>query len=394
MTASLPRNGAAAMTGNLNAGSYKVTSLGNGTAATDGVNKKQLDEATGGTLSLAGTATAYTLTLNTAPASLDNGLTFWAKANVTNTGGATTLVVTPSGGSAFSSKKVKMFISGSEADPPAGVIVANNHYAFTYDSSADSGTGAYILKNPTQTPISSNVLEHGGCRLEYTNATTITLSLVNGGRLIIDGTSRQLTSTTFVNTSFTISTLQFVYAYWTGSAVAYEISTTSHTTHTNGVEIKSGDSTRTLIGAVYRGATGDFFNTDLLKGVASWFNRRARLIGTTHSGASTSSTTTVLVGGPSYGIVWGGETVDATHAGSATPAGGTVVCIGSVTFTGITASVNNESNQTAAAGAWAAIIGKAAGAPASTALISIGQSARVSSNSATFYGACTAVIWG
>lgn len=149
LTASLARNGAAPMTGALNMGSFKVTALANGTAVTDGINKRQLDEATGGTLALAGTATAYTLTLNTAPASLDNGLTFWAKANITNTGGATTLVVTPNGGSAFASKKVKYYAGGVEVDPGVGAIVANNHYVFHYDSAADSGTGAYILINPS-----------------------------------------------------------------------------------------------------------------------------------------------------------------------------------------------------------------------------------------------------
>lgn len=149
ITASLPRNGAAAMTAALNMGSFKLTSLANGTLATDGVNKKQLDEATGGTLALAGTATAYTLTLNTAPATLDNGLTFWAKANIANTGGATTLVVTPNGGTAFASKKIKYFAGGVEVNPGTAAMVANNHYLFQYDSAADSGTGAYILVNPS-----------------------------------------------------------------------------------------------------------------------------------------------------------------------------------------------------------------------------------------------------
>ena len=43
MTGSLPRNGAAAMTGNLAMGSYKITGLADGVADGDAVNKSQLD---------------------------------------------------------------------------------------------------------------------------------------------------------------------------------------------------------------------------------------------------------------------------------------------------------------------------------------------------------------
>lgn len=123
-------------------------------AVNDGMRAVQADIAklvkdTDGTLTLGGTATAYTLTLNTAPAALSDGLYFWATANTTNTGGATTLVVTPSGGSAFASKKIKVYQSGAEGDPTAGSIIAGNHYLFQYDSAADSGTGAFILANPS-----------------------------------------------------------------------------------------------------------------------------------------------------------------------------------------------------------------------------------------------------
>lgn len=105
-----------------------------------------------GTQSLAGTATAYTLTLAGSPATLANGFTFQAKANVTCTGGATSLVVTPAGGAAFSSKNIKMIVEGAEANPVAGSIVVGGHYTFVYDSAADGATGAYILVNPTNTP--------------------------------------------------------------------------------------------------------------------------------------------------------------------------------------------------------------------------------------------------
>lgn len=102
-----------------------------------------------GTLTTGGSATAYTLTLTTTPATLADGLFFWATANITNTGGATTLVVTPAGASAFTSKRIKVYQAGAEGDPTAGSILAGNHYLFQYDSAANSAVGAYILVNPS-----------------------------------------------------------------------------------------------------------------------------------------------------------------------------------------------------------------------------------------------------
>jgi hypothetical protein len=56
-----------------------------------------------------------------------------------------------------------------------------------------------------------------------------------------------------------------------------EVSTTGHATSpTTGVEIKSGDSTRTLVGMVYTTAASVFADSLSQRFVASWFNRRLR----------------------------------------------------------------------------------------------------------------------
>jgi hypothetical protein len=99
----------------------------------------------GGALALGGTATDYTVTLSTAPTALVNGLFFWATASTNSTGGATTLVVTPQGGSAFASKKIKVHAAGGEQDPIANTILAGVPYRFEYKSAADSATGAWIV---------------------------------------------------------------------------------------------------------------------------------------------------------------------------------------------------------------------------------------------------------
>jgi hypothetical protein len=101
-----------------------------------------------GTLTTAGTSTAYTIALGTAPATLSDGLSFNFTCDETNSG-ASTLVVTPNGGSAFSSKKLRKFVGSAEIDLVAGDLVANAHYMVQYDSAADGGSGAYIVLNPS-----------------------------------------------------------------------------------------------------------------------------------------------------------------------------------------------------------------------------------------------------
>lgn len=102
----------------------------------------------GGATTTAGSSTAYTITLNTTPTSLADGLDFWFTCDETNAG-ASTLVVTPNGASAFASKKIRCFASATEVDLAAGYMVANNRYHVQYEASADGGTGAFILTNPT-----------------------------------------------------------------------------------------------------------------------------------------------------------------------------------------------------------------------------------------------------
>lgn len=118
----------------------------------DAIRKVQADIAsmiadTSGAEDTAGTSTAYTITLNTAPSALADGLFFMATIDETNTG-ASTLTVTPEGGSAFSSKKIKKICGGEERELTRGDMPAGLLAYFSYNSAADSATGAYILLNP------------------------------------------------------------------------------------------------------------------------------------------------------------------------------------------------------------------------------------------------------
>lgn len=92
-----------------------------------------------------GTADAITVTLSSAPSALVDGMRITINASAANTG-ATTLNVTPAGGSAFGAKKVMKWSAGSEAELSAGDIPAANALVeLIYDSARNTAAGAWML---------------------------------------------------------------------------------------------------------------------------------------------------------------------------------------------------------------------------------------------------------
>jgi hypothetical protein len=77
------------------------------------------------------------------------------------------------------------------------------------------------------------------------------------------------------------STLYRVYAFMHATlGMQLDFSATAHATSTQagnvGVEIKSGDNTRTLVGIIYTSnSTTPFFDSSIYRWTRSWFNRRA-----------------------------------------------------------------------------------------------------------------------
>lgn len=124
---------------------------------------------------------------------------------------------------------------------------------------------------------------------------------------------------TAANTGLAVSTLYYVYAYMNAGAMALELSTTTHATHTNGVEIKNGDSSRTLAGMIYTTATGQFADDYTNRYCLNWFNRRD-IIGasttTIGSTASTASFAELNSAGRVNFLSWADEGVDAAVVGS------------------------------------------------------------------------------
>uniref|UniRef100_C6BBR1 Uncharacterized protein n=2 Tax=Pseudomonadota TaxID=1224 RepID=C6BBR1_RALP1 len=145
---------------------------------------------------------------------------------------------------------------------------------------------------------------HGQCRLSYVSGTQLKLSPYNGNNLIINGVPQQIPSAgvTLANTGLAASTKYYVYAYMNAGTMTLEAVTTAHATGTNGVEQKSGDATRTLVGMILTdGSTpGQFVDTPANRQIANWFNRRiipgvaTLTIDTNFTGGSFAKVTTSL----------------------------------------------------------------------------------------------------
>lgn len=98
-----------------------------------------------GTLTTAGSSTVYTVTNNGSFEALADGVELSITIDET-CGASPTLNVNGLG-----AKKFRKFAASGETDLAAGDLVANGHYSLEYDASADSGAGAWIVLNPTQT---------------------------------------------------------------------------------------------------------------------------------------------------------------------------------------------------------------------------------------------------
>jgi len=127
-------------------------------------------------------------------------------------------------------------------------------------------------------------INSGGISLyvQQTDASTRKLlraNPVDGGRLVINGVTRQFNGALSMDTTpYSADTLYYVYAYWTGSTVALELSETVYefdygSPHA-GIAIKTGDATRTLVGLTYLDASKEIVNNFQTNSLLNWYNQQ------------------------------------------------------------------------------------------------------------------------
>jgi hypothetical protein len=158
---------------------------------------------------------------------------------------------------------------------PKGAVLANASGVGIWVSTVDSNTsnpdtgGAGWITGSTG---------HGQCYFSVTSSTVCTLMPQNGVGLIINGSTQAIPSAgiTLSSTGLAATTLYYVYAFMNSGVMTLEASTTTHVAASNGVQIKSGDATRTLVGMVYCFTAATFPTTANQIGALSFFNRKRR----------------------------------------------------------------------------------------------------------------------
>lgn len=137
------------------------------------------------------------------------------------------------------------------------------------------------------------------------------------------------------NQNLAASTLYYVYLFVNNGALTIDFSATGHVTDTVagnvGIEIKSGDNSRSLIGMVYTNGSSQFSDSGATRLVASWFNKKQKTSrGNFTTNRTTTSTSLIEINSEirAHFLSWGTEDIVA-HADIST-------------FTDATASVTTD----------------------------------------------------
>ena len=136
----------------------------------------------------------------------------------------------------------------------------------------------------------------GQCYLSFISTTSLKLTPKDGDKIIINGVEQTIPSagTSVANTGLSAATIYYVYAYMVSTTLTLEVVATVPTAHSDGIQIKTGDASRTLVGMAYTaagtpGTFGDSFT-------ASYFNRKNKSFsGVFTANRTTTSTSFVVV---------------------------------------------------------------------------------------------------
>jgi hypothetical protein len=185
---------------------------------------------------------------------------------------------------------------------PTGGQTINGASSFTLSTQYDTATfvsngagGFDIISQTLDTAqlVSDNAIQRvqvalGAGRLDYVSSTQVRLVQRDGGYICFpNGTSLAIGSSGITATyndatidgttgqTLTANTVYNVFAYDNSGSLALDFSTTGHTVDAaTGIEIKTGDATRVLVGKVLAGSTSQFEDSSTGRYVLSWRNRR------------------------------------------------------------------------------------------------------------------------
>jgi hypothetical protein len=211
-----------------------------------------------------------------------------------------------------------------QPNPTASSVT--EYYFFSPD-----GSNLYLVA-PNVVPFGNVYLSKSGANLQLCRKDG-TLLTINGKVEVVPDTCPTLAiGAAAANTTY------FIYAFMNAGVMTLEFSTTTHATQAGtGVEIKSADATRTLVGMARSNASPAWEDDNSLMGVSSYFNRRTKAIVNHYTAnRATTSATFIDLNSEIRGnfLTWGDEAVQVAFTGGMANSAASVVQI-SVAFNGI-----------------------------------------------------------
>ncbi len=244
--------------------------------------------------------------------SLYGNLDGFAVGSSTPSSGAFTTLSASSGtfttlGASGTSTLGEVHASGIDNSPIGATTPASGAFTTLAVASTTTLTGADTFNTAP-----ASFLNQG--RLSLVSATSLKFVPYNGAMLKIAGNAYLIpsggiaglgnTASCFKNgtasSALAASTFYYVYAFLNGSTVTADFwdvasggaHATSATAGNVGTEIRSGDDTRTLIGAVYTDASAHLNDSDANRTVLSWFNRQPKRLQNAFTATRTTTSTT------------------------------------------------------------------------------------------------------
>lgn len=226
-----------------------------------------------------------------------------------------------------------------------GISIANGAGSITITNSLPGPTLPMSAANGGTGVTVASAVPHGQIKCVYTSTALVTCSPYGGNGLIISGVRYAVPSAgiTASTSGLSDNTTYYLYAFMNSGTMTLERSTTGHVTDTTagniGVEIKSGDNTRTLVGMARRNASSNWADSATQRFVRSWFNDPGiGTLGSFSTGRNTISATYAELNSEIRNelVVWTGEIVTVGVNGACSKATGGTGQI-SIGFDGTTA---------------------------------------------------------
>ena len=371
INACLAKNGENTPTANLPMGSFRHTGVGNGVGRADYAAVNQVQDGFLNWVVAGGTADALTATYSPVVSALTDGMIRRVRATAANA--TTTPTFAPDGLAAHTITKqggaaVQVGDWSNLEELELQYNLANTRWerinakpggtAQTFSAAVTFGgsgtitlpnnnvTNAQLAQAPANTIKGNNtgstaneadltvaqtqamlgLSPPAAGRLSFVSATQIKFSPYNGGFVQIAGVIYAIPSggITAANTSIfidgvggsnlAVSTLYYVYLFNNSGTLTVDFSTTGHATDSTvgniGIEIKSGVTSRTLIGVVQTNGSSQFADSVTSRTVLSWFNRRNRdLLGASTAAATSTSASlaSIAAGANVTALSWSDE---------------------------------------------------------------------------------------